>query len=52
MSLLMPPRHFYRLRQWYATKGLRRFRKILGEPQPMAPIIEQHLRERDESFAR
>lgn len=52
MSLLMPPRYFYRLRQWYATKGLRRFRKVIGEPQPMAPIIEQHLRERDEYFAR
>ncbi|HXJ17487.1 MAG TPA: glycosyltransferase [Candidatus Polarisedimenticolia bacterium] len=52
MSLLMPPRCFYRLRGWYSAKGLRRVRKIIGEPQPMAPIIERDLRERDESFAR
>jgi glycosyltransferase involved in cell wall biosynthesis len=52
MSLLMPPRYFYRLREWYSAKGLRRVRKVFGEPQPMAPIIEQHLRERDGSFAR
>lgn len=52
MSLLIPPRYFYRLRDWYAAKNLRRFRKILGEPQPMAPIVEQHMTGGDESYAR
>jgi glycosyltransferase involved in cell wall biosynthesis len=39
-SLLMPPRQFYRVKNWYAAKGLRRLRKILGEPIPAAPILE------------
>lgn len=52
MALLMPPRYFYRLRDWYAAKGLRRWRKVFGEPEPKAPIVEQHLGERDEFFAR
>lgn len=39
-TLLMPPRQFYRAKNWYAAKGLRRMRKILGEPTPAAPILE------------
>jgi len=39
-TLLMPPRQFYRLKNWYAVKGLRRLRKILGEPTSAAPILE------------
>jgi len=39
-TLLMPPRQFYRVKSWYAAKGLRRLRKILGEPTPAAPILE------------
>ena len=39
-TLLMPPQQFYRAKNWYAAKGLRRLRKILGEPIPAAPIVE------------
>jgi glycosyltransferase involved in cell wall biosynthesis len=41
LALLIPPRQFLRLRQWYAAKGLRNVRKWIGEPVPAAPIIEQ-----------
>lgn len=41
MALLMPPRYFYRLRSWYAAKGLRRWRSVIGEPKPMASIVER-----------
>ncbi|HEV2421504.1 MAG TPA: glycosyltransferase [Candidatus Acidoferrales bacterium] len=37
-TLLMPPRAFYRLRDWYAEHNLRRFRRVLGEPVPTASI--------------
>jgi hypothetical protein len=40
LTLLMPPRQFYRAKNWYAAKGLRRLRKVLGEPTPAAPILE------------
>ena len=43
MTLLLPPRRFYRLRQWYADKGLRRLRRIAGEPTPAAPVVEQRM---------
>jgi glycosyltransferase involved in cell wall biosynthesis len=39
-TLLMPPRQFYRVKNWYAAKGLRRMRRILGEPTPAAPILD------------
>jgi len=39
-SLLVPPRQFYRGKNWYAAKGLRKMRRILGEPTPAAPILE------------
>jgi hypothetical protein len=38
-TLLMPPQEFYRLRNWYAAKGLRKMRRFLGEPKPAAPIL-------------
>ena len=38
-TLLLPPRQFYRAKNWYAAIGLRRLRKILGEPIPAAPIV-------------
>ena len=41
LSLLLRPRQFYRLRQWYADKGLRRLRRIVGEPTPAAPLVER-----------
>lgn len=37
-TLLMPPRAFYGLRDWYVKHGLKRFRKVLGEPVPVASI--------------
>jgi hypothetical protein len=39
-TLVMPPRAFYRAKSWYAAKGLRRMRRVLGEPIPAAPILE------------
>jgi len=39
-TLLMPPRQFYRVKNWYAAKGLRKLRRVLGEPTPAAPILE------------
>ena len=43
LTLLLPPQRFYRLRQWYADKGLRRLRRIAGEPMPAAPVVEQRM---------
>jgi glycosyltransferase involved in cell wall biosynthesis len=45
-TLLMPPRWFYRLRDWYSAKNLRRFRRVVGEPEPMAAVIERPIAER------
>jgi glycosyltransferase involved in cell wall biosynthesis len=42
-ALLMPPRAYYRLRNWYVARGLRRWRKFLGEPTPKALIVERRL---------
>jgi hypothetical protein len=38
-TLALPPRQFYRAKSWYAAKGLRKMRRILGEPTPAAPIV-------------
>jgi glycosyltransferase involved in cell wall biosynthesis len=40
-ALLMPPRWFYRLRDWYSANGMRRFRGVVGEPERTAAIIER-----------
>ena len=40
-TLLVPPRWFYRFRNWYSEKNLRRFRRVVGEPEPMAAVIER-----------
>jgi glycosyltransferase involved in cell wall biosynthesis len=40
-TLLLPPRVFYRLRRWYADKGLSRFRSWTGEPAPAVQVIER-----------
>lgn len=37
-TLLMSPRRFYSLRDWYAARNLRRLRKPLGEPVPIPGI--------------
>jgi glycosyltransferase involved in cell wall biosynthesis len=41
LTLILPPRRFYELRKWYTATGLRRVRRLLGEPIPAAPILEQ-----------
>jgi Glycosyl transferase family 2 len=43
LALALPPRRFYQLREWYATNALRNLRRILGEPEPMARLVEQDL---------
>jgi glycosyltransferase involved in cell wall biosynthesis len=40
-TLLLPPRLFYRMRDWYSEKDLRRFRRWLGDPVPAAPVNEK-----------
>jgi glycosyltransferase involved in cell wall biosynthesis len=40
-ALLLPPRLFYRLRRWYAEKGLSRFRSWTGEPTPAVQLVER-----------
>ena len=40
LTLITPPRGFYRLRRWYAARGLRRLRRVVGEPTPAAPVIQ------------
>ena len=44
LALALPPRRFYQLREWYAANNLRRLRGILGEPEPMAPVVERPIR--------
>jgi glycosyltransferase involved in cell wall biosynthesis len=41
LALVLPPRRFYQLREWYAANNLRRLRGILGEPEPIAPVVER-----------
>jgi glycosyltransferase involved in cell wall biosynthesis len=40
-TLLLPPRVFYRLRRWYAEKGLSRFRGWTGEPARAVQVVER-----------
>lgn len=37
-ALFLPPRSFYRLREWYSRSNLRNYRRMLGEPTPVAEI--------------
>jgi glycosyltransferase involved in cell wall biosynthesis len=38
VTLCLPPRWFYGLRNWYSQRNLRRIRSLVGEPVPTAPI--------------
>ncbi|MGH9758282.1 MAG: glycosyltransferase family 2 protein, partial [Candidatus Acidiferrales bacterium] len=38
LTLMMPPRRFYQLRNWYGSSLLRKWRGLLGEPIPTAKI--------------
>jgi len=40
-TLVLPPRSFYRIQQWYASHELYRLRDLIGRPTGAAPIIEQ-----------
>lgn len=40
-TLVLPPRLFYRMRDWYSENDLRRFRRWLGDPVPTAPVTEK-----------
>jgi glycosyltransferase involved in cell wall biosynthesis len=40
-TLLLPPQVFYRLRRWYADRGLSRFRGWTGSPVPALQIVER-----------
>jgi glycosyltransferase involved in cell wall biosynthesis len=42
-TLLLPPRVFYQMRDWYSQKDLRRFRRWLGDPVPAAAVHEKPL---------
>ena len=37
-TLVMPPRNFYKLRDWYSHSDWRKVRGLLGEPVPNAEI--------------
>jgi len=41
LTLIMPPRRFLGLKQWYSAKGLARIRRRFGEASPAAPIVEE-----------
>jgi glycosyltransferase involved in cell wall biosynthesis len=36
-ALLLPPRRFYELLDWYSVKNLKRFRNIIGKAEPKVP---------------
>ncbi|MGB2645581.1 MAG: glycosyltransferase [Candidatus Acidiferrum sp.] len=40
-TLVLPPRSFYKIQQWYGTNGLHKFRNWIGKPVDAAPIVEQ-----------
>jgi glycosyltransferase involved in cell wall biosynthesis len=37
LTLLLPPRTFYRLRDWYARKNIGRARRLIGDAEPVQP---------------
>lgn len=39
LATLLPPRHFYKLRHWYAARGLARVRRGIGEAVPVPSIV-------------
>ena len=43
LTLLMPPRWFCKLKQWYGSSGLRRSRRVIGEPVSAVPVVERRL---------
>jgi hypothetical protein len=45
-TLVMPPRSFYKIQQWYGSNEFHRFRDLIGKPTGAAPIIEQRPRDK------
>lgn len=41
LTLITPPRLFYRMRQWYADKNLAKLRGVIGEPTMAGPVLER-----------
>jgi len=45
-TLVLPPRSFYKIQQWYGSNELHRFRDLIGKPTGVPPIIEQRPRDK------
>jgi len=45
-TLVLPPRSFYKIHQWYASNEFHRIRDLIGKPTGAAPIIEQRPRDK------
>jgi glycosyltransferase involved in cell wall biosynthesis len=45
-TLVMPPRSFYKVQQWYGSNELHRIRDLIGKPTGAAPIIEQRSKDK------
>lgn len=41
VGLVLPPRTFYRARQWYSDRGFVRLRQLIGEPTPADSLVER-----------
>lgn len=41
LTCVLPPRAFYRLRNWYASHRLQRIRRVIGEPLPIDSLVER-----------
>ncbi len=37
-ALMLPPRQFYKLRRWYAAKNMARFRRFVGNAEPVSSL--------------
>lgn len=40
LALVLPPRTYHRLKQWYARRGLAEWRARLGSPVKAAPVVQ------------
>jgi glycosyltransferase involved in cell wall biosynthesis len=41
LTLMMPPKMFYRIRNWYADRGLHRMRQLFGKPTLPPSLFER-----------
>jgi glycosyltransferase involved in cell wall biosynthesis len=41
LTCLLPPRTFYRLRNWYSARELHRIRRAVGDPIPVDSLVER-----------